>query len=83
MGSMWPARVDVAIRPGGDRREVSNDQAGIAALVAHAGVPQPWCWRLRVGWNCPWWQPWQRWWVNPEVRDFAWKPLGGWPRPSR
>ena len=28
------ARVDVAIRPGGDRREVSNDQAGIAALVA-------------------------------------------------
>ena len=28
------AQVDVAIRPGGDRREVSNDQAGIAALVA-------------------------------------------------
>ena len=28
------ARVDVAVRPGGDRREVSNDQAGIAALVA-------------------------------------------------
>ena len=28
------ARVDVAIRPGGDRREVSNGQAGIAALVA-------------------------------------------------
>ena len=28
------ARLDVAIRPGGDRREVSNDQAGIAALVA-------------------------------------------------
>ena len=28
------ARVDVAIRPGGDRREVSNNQAGIAALVA-------------------------------------------------
>ena len=28
------ARVDVAIRPGGDRREVCNDQAGIAALVA-------------------------------------------------
>ena len=28
------ARVDVAIRPLGDRREVSNDQAGIAALVA-------------------------------------------------
>ena len=28
------ARVDVAIRPGGDRCEVSNDQAGIAALVA-------------------------------------------------
>ena len=28
------ARVDVAIRPGGDTREVSNDQAGIAALVA-------------------------------------------------
>ena len=27
------ARVDVAIRPGGDRCEVSNDQAGIAALV--------------------------------------------------
>ena len=27
------ARVDVAIRPGGDRREVSNDQAGIAVLV--------------------------------------------------
>ena len=26
-------RVDVAIRPGGDRREVSNDEAGIAALV--------------------------------------------------
>ena len=31
---MAKARVDVAIRPGGDRREVSNDQAGIAALVA-------------------------------------------------
>ena len=28
------ARVDVAIRPGGDRCEVSNDPAGIAALVA-------------------------------------------------
>ena len=28
------ARVDVAIRPGGDRHEVSNDQAGIGALVA-------------------------------------------------
>ena len=28
------ARVDVAIRPWGDRREVSNDQGGIAALVA-------------------------------------------------
>ena len=28
------ARVDVAIRPGGDRCEVSNDQAGIVALVA-------------------------------------------------
>ena len=28
------ARVDVAIRPLGDRREVSNYQAGIAALVA-------------------------------------------------
>ena len=28
------AQVDVAIRPGGDRREVSNDPAGIAALVA-------------------------------------------------
>ena len=28
------ARVDVAIRPGGDTREVSNDPAGIAALVA-------------------------------------------------
>ena len=28
------ARVDVAIRPGGDRCEVCNDQAGIAALVA-------------------------------------------------
>ena len=28
------ARVDVAIRPGGDKREVSNNQAGIAALVA-------------------------------------------------
>ena len=28
------ARVDVAVRPGGDRREVSNNQAGIAALVA-------------------------------------------------
>ena len=27
------ARVDVAIRPGEDRREVSNDPAGIAALV--------------------------------------------------
>ena len=27
------ASVDVAIRPGGDRCEVSNDQAGIAALV--------------------------------------------------
>ncbi|MCY4366203.1 MAG: transposase [Chloroflexi bacterium] len=27
------ASVDVAIRPGGDRSEVSNDQAGIAALV--------------------------------------------------
>ena len=26
--------IDVAIRPGGDRREVCNDQAGIAALVA-------------------------------------------------
>ena len=26
-------RVDVAIRPGGDRREVSNDEAGIAALA--------------------------------------------------
>ena len=26
-------RVDVAIRPGGDRCEVSNDEAGIAALV--------------------------------------------------
>ena len=26
--------IDVAIRPGGDRREVSNDPAGIAALVA-------------------------------------------------
>ena len=29
------ARVDVAVRPGGDRCEVSNDQAGIGALVAH------------------------------------------------
>ena len=28
------AQVDVAVRPGGDRREVSNDPAGIAALVA-------------------------------------------------
>ena len=28
------ARVDVVIRPGGDTREVSNDPAGIAALVA-------------------------------------------------
>ena len=28
------ARVDVAIRPGGDRREISNDESGIAALVA-------------------------------------------------
>ncbi len=28
------ARVDVAVRPGGDRCEVSNDEAGIAALVA-------------------------------------------------
>ena len=28
------ARVDVAIRPGEDRCEVSNDPAGIAALVA-------------------------------------------------
>ena len=28
------ARVDVAIRPGGDTREVSNDLDGIAALVA-------------------------------------------------
>ena len=27
-------RVDVAIRPGGDRREISNDESGIAALVA-------------------------------------------------
>ena len=61
------ARVDVAIRPGGDRREVSNDQAGIAALVAQMQQlnPAAWCWRLRVGWNCPG-QPWQlppcRWW---------------------
>ena len=31
---MAKAQVDVAIRPGGDRREVSNDPAGIAALVA-------------------------------------------------
>ncbi len=28
------ARVDVAIRPGGDTSEVSNDEAGIATLVA-------------------------------------------------
>ena len=28
------AQVDVAVRPGGDRGEVSNDPAGIAALVA-------------------------------------------------
>ena len=28
------AQVDVAVRPGGDRREFSNDPAGIAALVA-------------------------------------------------
>ena len=28
------AQVDVAVRPGGDRREVSNDPDGIAALVA-------------------------------------------------
>ena len=28
------ARVDVAIRPGRDRREISNDEPGIAALVA-------------------------------------------------
>ena len=35
------ARVDVAIRPGGDRREVSNDQAGIAALVAQMQQRNP------------------------------------------
>ena len=28
------ARVDVSVRPGGDRWEVPNDEAGIAALVA-------------------------------------------------
>ena len=28
------AQVDVAVRPWGNRREVSNDPAGIAALVA-------------------------------------------------
>ena len=28
------ARVDVAVRSGGDRSEVSNDEAGIAALVS-------------------------------------------------
>ena len=28
------ARLDVAVRPGGDRCGVSNDEAGIAALVA-------------------------------------------------
>ena len=22
-------------------------------------IPQPWCWRSRADWNCPWWQPWQ------------------------
>ena len=31
---MAKARVDMSIRPGGDRHEVSNDQAGIGALVA-------------------------------------------------
>ena len=34
------ARVDVAIRPGGDTSEVSNDEAGIATLVAQMQQPQ-------------------------------------------
>ena len=37
------ARVDVAIRPVGDRCVVSNDAAGIAALVIQMqhSIPQP------------------------------------------
>jgi len=51
------------------------------------GVP-PWCcWKLRVDWNCRWWQCWPlrrcRWWWSTPARCETSPGLQGrWPRPT-
>ena len=82
------AQVDVAIRPGGDRREVSNDPAGIAALVAQMQQLNPAALALEAtgGLELPLVAALAAAFlpvvvVNPrQVQDFA-KATGGWPKP--
>ncbi len=38
------APLDIAVRPTGDRWTVTNDEAGIAALVVHLQAMAPTCW---------------------------------------
>ena len=55
------AKVDVAVRPTGERWEVPRDAAGIPQLVSELKTLGPssdrhWCcWRLRAAWNYRWW----------------------------
>ena len=51
------ARVDVAVRPTGQRWVVSYDETWVEELVSQMvdfGGPPWYCWRPRAGWNCRW-----------------------------
>ena len=86
------AKVDVAVRPTGERWEVPRDAAGIPQLVAEMKTLGPsdrhWCcWRLRAAWNYRWWLLWPprhcRWSSSTRARCGT-SPglLGSWPRPT-
>ena len=61
--------IDVSKGAGGCRRPAYRPEMGRFLRrdrVRRAGLPDggsgslpSGCWRLRVVWNCPWWQPWQ------------------------
>ena len=66
------AQLDVAIRPTGQRWQVSYTEQDIQESVSQLTGLQPTLVILEASgvWNCPWWLPWQPlrcpwWWSTP------------------